>query len=206
MSDRDGLPSYEDVLAEEEKSSSNKPSSRPPPPRPPRPSKNSSSGGAYGNSSSSSHSNGKARPQGSYNNVSRPPVAPPTSNSRPIPWVYPTGFYCDKCHNTGYKIKNGHSCKSCWKRFANQQNVSYVSNPYYAPQAPIPMPMQPFMAPQQGVRPLMVRPGDPRLGGVLCGVCRGTGRTRFLLDEDLCTTCNGIGRIITGNNSAHVTF
>ena len=60
--------------------------------------------------------------------------------------------------------------------------------------------MSPMTTPppqQQQQRPLVVKPGDPRLGGVLCGECRGTGRVSFLLDEDLCPLCNGLGRIIT---------
>lgn len=44
--------------------------------------------------------------------------------------------------------------------------------------------------------PLRVAPGDPRIGGVLCGRCRGSGLVWSFLDEDLCPSCSGLGRII----------
>lgn len=52
------------------------------------------------------------------------------------------------------------------------------------------------MAPMGTAPPLVVKPGDPRLGGILCGECRGSGRVSFFLDEDLCPLCRGLGRII----------
>lgn len=193
------LPSYEDVIKQEESTNSQSSHYRPPPPRP----------------SSSDHS---APPRPSSSSHSAPPRPPrptvPSSNHAPvsnIPWVYPRGFFCPKCNNTGYKTKNGKSCKSCWRRFARQNSTPmapsgygsnvYQSSPIYAqPQThtqpygqPMQMRMPMQMAPQ---RPLYVRPGDPRIGGVICGNCRGSGRIRFLLDEDICGVCNGLGRII----------
>ncbi|KAG7193178.1 uncharacterized protein KQ657_000935 [Scheffersomyces spartinae] len=48
--------------------------------------------------------------------------------------------------------------------------------------------------------PIKVRPGDPRLGGVLCGRCRGSGIVHFLLDEEMCPVCSGLGRIVNQPN------
>lgn len=234
----DGLPSYEDVLREEQEqaqgrispygSSHNGDSNNylnvPPPPnrppqKPPRPYSSS-------NTSSAASSTSHLRPQ------QRPPnsVKPPNNNNNgrpPLPWVYPKNFYCPKCNNTGYKLKNGKSCRSCWRTFCPKNPINYnmgpTSSSFYVspaigmpPQASPyippsnnygygygygfpPMPMSPIPPPpqQQQQRPLVVKPGDPRLGGVLCGECRGTGRVSFLLDEDLCPLCNGLGRIIT---------
>lgn len=234
----DGLPSYEDVLREEQEqaqgritsygSSHNGDSNNylnvPPPPnrppqKPPRPYSSS-------NTSSAASSTSHLRPQ------QRPPnsVKPPNDNNNgrpPLPWVYPKNFYCPKCNNTGYKLKNGKSCRSCWRTFCPKNPINYnmgpTSSSFYVspaigmpPQASPyippsnnygygygygypPMPMSPIPPPQQQQqqRPLVVKPGDPRLGGVLCGECRGTGRVSFLLDEDLCPLCNGLGRIIT---------
>lgn len=53
------------------------------------------------------------------------------------------------------------------------------------------MPQQVYQQP-----PMRVRPGDPRIGGVLCGRCRGSGVVHFFLDEDLCPVCSGLGRIL----------
>lgn len=150
---------------------------------------------------------------------SRPPASPPAplppKNSTPVssgatlPWRYPTGFYCTKCGNTGYKIKNGRSCKSCWRRFAPSNKANAIptltySNNYqsaFNPFFPSTISSRPVFqsAPAFGQQqtPLVVSPGDPRLGGVLCGECRGTGRVTFLLDEDICPLCRGIGRIVS---------
>lgn len=205
------LPSYDDVIREDQqrrreseapsRSSRTSTSSRPPaPPRPPH------------------------RPEES----AAPPRRHSTSaSSRPsssLPWRYPQGFYCRKCGNTGYKIKSGKSCRSCWRRFApanpisgqrtqplpSQGHSSWYSNPsnFASPfaMAPPPAPTMTtttFMPPGKGSAgpmgsrpPLIVKPGDPRLGGILCGECRGSGRVSFFLDEDLCPLCRGLGRII----------
>lgn len=46
--------------------------------------------------------------------------------------------------------------------------------------------------------PLVLQPGDPRIGGKPCWNCSGTGRTLgFLLMSDrICDTCHGIGRLL----------
>ncbi|SCU79579.1 LADA_0B01662g1_1 [Lachancea dasiensis] len=158
----------------------------------------------------------------------RPPQRPPrpssssqidhassssVSTANKLPWTYPRGYYCTKCGNSGYKIKNGQSCKRCWRKFAipmpsEHVQVQYVE-PIYRP--------SPIFPPSQGYstygsyypsnRPLsyssqpsappgvVFPPGDPRIGGFLCGECRGKGRVRFLLDKEICPTCRGVGRV-----------
>ncbi|WFD30174.1 hypothetical protein MSPP1_001191 [Malassezia sp. CBS 17886] len=66
----------------------------------------------------------------------------------------------------------------------------------------MPMPHRPTMnwhgygAPGGSV---VVHPGDPRIGGVLCPRCRGTGNSDSLLSlflgDDECGTCGGSGRV-----------
>ena len=136
----------------------------------------------------------------------RPPINR-LNNPNNIPWVYPQGYYCSKCNNTGYKLKNGKSCRSCWRQFAPSNHIStFPAQQNYYPSygynsltsfmnnfvPPQPIQMQPYT--QQ--RPLYVKPGDPRIGGILCGECRGSGRIRLFLDERLCPLCNGVGRIV----------
>lgn len=235
----EGLPSYEDVLKEEQQGitpvttnlsqNSNHLNVPRPPPRPPqKPPRPNKSSQTSINSTNHHHSHHSA--SGSSSSRPRPPFVPPSSshqakpsykppppqhsqsmpppNSR-IPWVYPSNFHCPKCNNTGYKLKNGKSCRSCWRRFAPTNPISYNPGPaasmfvspmgMMAPPAPqqygygYGYPNHPMQYPQQK---LVVRPGDPRLGGVVCGECRGTGRVSFFLDEDICTLCNGLGRII----------
>ncbi|CUS22481.1 LAQU0S05e06370g1_1 [Lachancea quebecensis] len=128
-----------------------------------------------------------------------------------LPWTYPRGYYCTKCGNTGYKIKNGHSCKRCWRKFAHSspnQNVQVTYGGYapsYVPYGsapifgatPMAMGMSPVSpVPTPGSAPLVLRPGDPRIGGVTCGECRGSGRVRFLLDKEICPLCHGVGRVL----------
>ncbi|GMG23406.1 unnamed protein product [Ambrosiozyma monospora] len=56
-------------------------------------------------------------------------------------------------------------------------------SPMYMPQPP-PPPI-----------PLVVQPGDPRIGGMLCPRCQGRGQVHFFLDLEKCTVCNGLGRV-----------
>ncbi|CCK72397.1 Hua1p KNAG_0K00290 [Huiozyma naganishii CBS 8797] len=188
------LPSYEEAVQEE---------MQPPysevPTRPPRPS-------GHSHSVHQAHQARPTRPARPAPPPPPPPPAAPRPHSNPaLPWVYPANFRCPKCNNTGYKLKNGKSCRSCWRTFAPTNNVGmsngssmYGSGPIVQPMVqPMMQPMYAMGPPQLQPQPLMVRPGDPRLGGVLCGECRGSGRVRFLLDEDLCPLCNGVGRIMT---------
>ncbi|GAA6060516.1 hypothetical protein JCM10212_005597 [Sporobolomyces blumeae] len=45
--------------------------------------------------------------------------------------------------------------------------------------------------------PLVVRPGDPRIGGMLCRTCGGDGLVMgpFIFDEVTCGRCQGTGRV-----------
>lgn len=198
------LPSYEDVVREDANRVRQDTHGPPPTPRrdrleqrPPAPNPR------------PSHSHPRPRPSSkpSSQSMHSPASLPPSPQRPPLPWTYPRGFICPKCNNTGYKRKNGRSCKSCWRRFAPVNNVNSVPSSggsmFLDPFFPMPsgprygygMPPPPQMSGSNP--PLIVRPGDPRLGGVLCGECRGSGRVSFLLDEDLCPLCRGVGRILT---------
>ncbi|CEP64040.1 Hua1p LALA0_S10e00848g [Lachancea lanzarotensis] len=136
------------------------------------------------------------------------PLRPPPTPSRPVsssalPWTYPRGFYCSKCGNTGYKVKSGHPCRRCWGRFAHSAPNSNVQVQYYSaypssyhsyrPYGPV---LQHFAPPPlMSGSPLVLQPGDPRIGGMMCGQCRGKGRVRFLLDKEICSVCHGTGRV-----------
>ncbi|KAK6199289.1 uncharacterized protein RJT21DRAFT_45602 [Scheffersomyces amazonensis] len=124
-----------------------------------------------------------------------------------LAFQYPVNFLCDKCYNTGYKKKNRQSCQDCWERFSPRNQVAAS----YTPFNPLGGLLggtytNSYMGPSQGpwtagpsLPPLRVPPGDPRLGGILCGRCRGSGLVHtFLLDEELCPVCNGLGRVIHG--------
>ncbi|KAI5969012.1 hypothetical protein CANMA_002008 [Candida margitis] len=145
---------------------------------------------------------------------SRPPAPAPPSASSGLPFTYPKGYYCRKCNSTGYKLKNGKTCQDCWEKFSprnSTNSVNYNFHPqYFGSTTFIPYGSAPVPNPHPGGRgggsggffstastvPLRVPPGDPRLGGVLCGRCRGSGMVRFLLDMELCPVCSGLGRVV----------
>lgn len=108
-----------------------------------------------------------------------------------LPLNFPPGFVCSKCKNTGYKNPSK-TCKDCWEQHGPRNNPIRSSG--YGPQRLV-VPA-PYGQPAMGM-PARLPPGDPRLGGVLCGRCRGLGLTHFFLDEELCRVCLGLGRIIT---------
>lgn len=93
---------------------------------------------------------------------------------------YPPNFFCRKCHNTGVKVKKGTSCQDCWDRFGVQTNAQLIPSNY----APV------FQMP-----PRVVRPGDPSIGGVLCGRCRGKGYISDFFSQSSCPICHGVGRV-----------
>jgi len=123
-----------------------------------------------------------------------------------LPFKFPKRYICEKCNNTGYKIKNGRSCKDCWERFSPRNSYQPVSsllafNPFFTTLTVSMNPMLPYglgPGPGPSLPPMRVNPGDPRLGGTLCGRCRGSGLITFFLDDELCPVCNGIGRILSG--------
>lgn len=108
-----------------------------------------------------------------------------------LPLRFPPGFVCSKCKNTGSKSPSK-TCKDCWELYGPRNNPIRLSG--YGPQRLV-VPA-PYGQPAMGM-PTRLPPGDPRLGGVLCGRCRGLGLTHFFLDEELCRVCLGLGRIIT---------
>ncbi|ODV87276.1 hypothetical protein CANARDRAFT_5823 [[Candida] arabinofermentans NRRL YB-2248] len=149
------------------------------------------------------------------------------TNNLSLPWRYPKRYYCSKCKNTGYKIKNGKQCKDCWSKFNKPQQLKppvnspmlintqhptplnpnvvqlppgriYTPSSIYQPYQSVPIPYHAGalgMAPPINTAPIVVQPGDPRIGGQLCPRCRGRGMVHFLLDLERCTVCNGLGRV-----------
>lgn len=119
-----------------------------------------------------------------------------------LPFRYPRKYLCEKCNNTGYKMKNGRTCTGCWERFSPRNGIqmapSLPSNPFSISSlfsGPA-VPTGPGPGPGAHLPPMRVSPGDPRIGGTLCGRCRGSGLITFFLDDELCPVCGGIGRIL----------
>lgn len=112
-----------------------------------------------------------------------------------LPFRYPKRFICEKCHNTGTKRKNALTCQDCYARFAPRNNYS-VQLSYGFGYLDVVRPVTNFGRGGPSGPPLQVAPGDPRLGGLLCGNCRGSGQISFLLDTDLCPVCGGLGRLL----------
>ena len=194
----DGLPTYEEVISQETGNSNT-------PPLPTRP---------QTHSESHSYSYTTSQTQSEY--YGAPPQPPRPSNSNNLPFTYPPRYYCRKCRNTGYKIKNGHKCKTCWSKFytppppapappvttvpVTAAPITVAVNPsgiVYGPVNPIPgpPPNPAAAAAASNSNPIYVRPGDPRIGGFLCPSCNGTGQVRFLLDKVPCVDCHGVGRV-----------
>ncbi|TFK60520.1 hypothetical protein BDN72DRAFT_850461 [Pluteus cervinus] len=187
--------------------------------------------------------------------------------------VYPTGYECEKCHNTGYKHYDpSHACKKCWNKYgkpfngpltyafggssssssSSTPNVGTPSdqgsksfqralprvNPYAPPpprphrdhhdhhrhqhnyiqrpssnlppgqayahsqgqRGPVSPPLPPrirTMSPYAPTPPnaVVYQAGDPRIGGRLCTSCYGSGKMTFLIFEDQCDRCGGLGRV-----------
>ncbi|ANB13849.1 Hua1p [Sugiyamaella lignohabitans] len=190
----------------------------PPPARPPRPTTASSSSPARPPRPQSSafpgsnyHSYGQTnnshnRPTTSQHQAyhHRPGNAntnhPPPQNPN-LPFTYPPGYYCYKCNNTGIKLKNGLTCQDCYGRFARQgRNVQVI----HSGQPSMFNPLAPFMGPTTSYVPYypgqppprVVRPGDPSIGGTLCGRCRGRGMISDFFGDETCPTCRGVGRLL----------
>lgn len=135
-------------------------------------------------------------------------LGPEPYNPNPqLPFRYPRRYLCEKCLNTGSKLKNGKPCQDCYTYLAPRNNVSMT---YAVPALPFssgPVLASPAYGPQYGPQygpgpnRVQVAPGDPRLGGYLCGRCRGSGLVTFLLDQELCPVCGGLGRILNGQPS-----
>lgn len=112
-----------------------------------------------------SHYQQAPNPAGAY-----PPYPAQNHYAQPTsPFSYPPGYVCPYCRNTGVKLHNGSPCGSCERMFG-RQNVNVM----YAPSHVV----------QPGAITYMA--GDPRIGGRLCGNCKGRGaRSSFfgLMDE-----------------------
>ncbi|GAA5861841.1 hypothetical protein JCM3774_001321 [Rhodotorula dairenensis] len=121
---------------------------------------------------------------------------------------------------TGYRGDDpNHPCKNCWKKYGKPYTSAMriaLENPTSPPppnyqrplrllQTPATRPVAPNVigttsrGPYVPLNPntIVVRPGDPRIGGVLCRKCGGTGTQMgiFIFDEDTCDVCNGAGRV-----------
>ncbi|CAG81160.1 hypothetical protein B0I72DRAFT_113438 [Yarrowia lipolytica] len=141
------------------------------------------------------------RPPGQMGYGPRPQGGPAPNN--PL-LHYPRGYHCPKCDNTGIKKKNGKSCQDCWGMFArpNQQVVNipgpqqqYTPFPFFPFTPPPPQQTTIYAAPG-APPPIVVQPGDPRLGGQVCGKCRGRGMVYdWFLGDETCPVCKGVGRV-----------
>ncbi|BGP70395.1 hypothetical protein NBRC10513v2_003754 [Rhodotorula toruloides] len=111
-----------------------------------------------------------------------------------------------------------HPCRKCWAKYGKpystalrislenptapvppnyQRPLRLISTPQTRPVAPnvIGTTSRPHM--QLNPNTIVVRPGDPRIGGVLCRRCGGDGTMMgpFIFDEVTCDMCNGAGRV-----------
>ncbi|KAM0787519.1 hypothetical protein ACM66B_003590 [Microbotryomycetes sp. NB124-2] len=218
-----------------------------PPAHPPPPGHNSTS---QGPSSPPAPAGGQAVPT-KYAPTTQPTDGQPLLNQGQL-LVYPKGFVCPKCSNTGYKpFKNragddsNHPCRKDWQKYGkpfqgalalsvNEPAANYQRPirlpplpqqhhpPLPSPPPPLPpqapMTMSPYGVQQYHPPPsamygapvqhgwgggvpsggaIVVRPGDPRIGGRLCYRCGGDGVVMgFLFDQDTCPMCFGSGRIL----------
>lgn len=201
-------PSYAEAISSSPQQHSSSNYTQPPPPQhPQRPQAHPSQSHTSFSSHTSSHSfsNHQQGPQ--------IPQRPPQNSAQgyALPWTYPRGYHCSKCNNTGRKLKNGKSCQRCWERFAPRNNSSQIrptviygsttnsSMPFASPafgtsflnSSNLGSGVQSYSYGTQTTStssytmpPRFVQPGDPSLGGIQCGKCRGTGLVRFLLNEE----------------------
>lgn len=125
-----------------------------------------------------------------------------------LPWTYPDSVgACKKCNNTGFKLKNGKPCSKCWRSYrpgvippSTQRELEHLVRHPPQPQRINPgvqsLPPGVTMIPPMGqMGPAVVRPGDPRIGGILCPRCKGKGLVHFFLDTETCSVCRGMGRV-----------
>lgn len=59
------------------------------------------------------------------------------TNNLDLPFRYPKNYYCKKCKNTGYKLKNGHQCKDCWSKFYKKPTPQQMPRPQADPPRPL---------------------------------------------------------------------
>lgn len=164
----------------------------------------SSTSSSISNSSSSYTRPVSPLPSKSSSNLPKPT---PTNPNPYLPWRYPSSYRCKKCENTGFKKKNGHACKSCWKHFRprttppqSQRDLEFIINSSKHPKpinnnvVKLP-PGSTAVSANPTLMPTVVQPGDPRIGGVLCPRCNGKGMKHDFLNVIRCNVCNGLGRV-----------
>ncbi|KAG8869962.1 hypothetical protein FRB98_002054, partial [Tulasnella sp. 332] len=92
-------------------------------------------GGMPSSSSSSRTAGSSVRRSGPPGSTDESPCDVPTPG-RPLLYdgnvlVYPRGFSCDKCHNTGYKsFDPSHPCRKCWQRYGKQYSGPLMYAPW----------------------------------------------------------------------------
>ncbi|GAA5980253.1 hypothetical protein JCM5350_000887 [Sporobolomyces pararoseus] len=127
----------------------------------------------------------------------------------------------DPYSQSGYQGDDpSHPCKKCWSKFGKPFNSVLRISTKPTPPSHYQRPLRLFSTPAaEGQRrpppppqvvftnqrphlnvlgnSLVVRPGDPRIGGVLCRTCGGDGLMMgpFIFDEVTCTRCMGTGRV-----------
>ncbi|KAA1093885.1 hypothetical protein PGT21_001935 [Puccinia graminis f. sp. tritici] len=121
------------------------------------------------------------------------------------PYVNGTAYFCPKCCNTGFKGFDPYRpCRKCWLKYGKPWQAVRLSpmtnSSPWTLQRPLP-PTQMAVNPP----PLVVRPGDPRIGGRLCLNCNGSGQKMEELTlfnvllggggQEVCPSCRGTGRI-----------
>lgn len=189
--------------------------SPPPPQQPPRPGPDSKrpNAGSYGANYAGAGPSGSSASSSYRPGYGAGPAPGPSSAGygygappRPQPpFQYPRNYFCNKCHNTSIKLKNGLPCQDCYSRFARQNaNVRFTPG---GGGAPFPFGSLSSFIPGSwtttttyttvnNMPPRVVRPGDPAIGGILCGHCRGRGKVDDFLAEYTCPTCKGLGRLL----------
>ncbi|PLW09749.1 hypothetical protein PCANC_09722 [Puccinia coronata f. sp. avenae] len=162
--------------------------------------------------------NNALQPSASSSNATLPPaLSNPTTvptPGRPLLYdnkilLYPynngTPYFCPKCCNTGFKGFDPYRpCRKCWSKYGKPWSVVRVSSMAnslaWSLQRPLP-PTDMVVNPP----PLVVQPGDPRIGGRLCLNCNGSGQKQEELTlmnvflggggQEVCHSCRGTGRI-----------
>lgn len=145
----------------------------------------------------------------------RPPVAPgvmPASQPQAGPSNAPERFPEDQ-HNSApplYAHASNTEKPLPEQQYPQQQVLQQAPQPYMNPTLPnnyvqAPPPIGPTISwygstPPAGAIPVL--PGDPRIGGVLCPDCYGSGTLNTLFDAFFggveCPRCGGTGRIMHG--------
>ncbi|GAA5842469.1 hypothetical protein JCM11251_007322 [Rhodosporidiobolus azoricus] len=166
-------------------------------------------------------------PSSQYTPTSQPTPGQPLLNDGRLLVYPVGSKLCHKCGNTGYKPFDpytgyrgddpSHPCRQCWKKHSrpfspplstscsgstHQTIPPNYQRPLRLLQTPATAPPPPRVTVTNGYLPrgpgsIVVRPGDPRMGGILCRRCGGDGLEMgpFLFDSVTCGTCGGAGRV-----------